>query len=1290
MFSLLELAPLNQHQNRFKLLKPWWEVFMDYLVVLMLVASVLACTEQLSRDQVVCIPLDPRVPANTSDHRLSASSDVLLTPARVPRVGPDLRPTARGRRTHLVFQQYAYISQVCYHKALPWGSRFFPYVALLQSLLLVASGSFWLHVPHTSACIEHFLAILAKCCESPWTSQALSHAARQENMEENPPDRRPPASLSSPLLTRTRRSSIDSGTDSPLLQRSDSVSSAVPPSPCPSTHSSDSPTSPVSLGSRVPSPSTKQSVTVDSSRQGVSLDKSDGEQARALFEKVRKFRSHCENSTIIYKVYLGQTIFKLLMVMLIVVYTIPLLSSVSFTHTCLPEEEALVGYSIFECIHVLSSLLRKLMVAYLTLLGLYGLLNLYTLSWILHSSLQHYSFRLLKELYSLRDVPDLRNDLAFLLHMLDQYDLLLARRLSVFLSPVSESRLLEESLERRWGEEQLRAVTTVNADGCSMLQLVALPRLPPALFTLSQLQVLKLELITEARFTAHVANMNSLRELHLYHCTASVDPSALGVLQERLEVLHFTFTQPSEIPSWIFSLRSLHELHLSGRLSSEGGVGRSWALGSLRQLRHLRVLVIRGMLQRVSGELCEVAGSLVRLEIYNEGTRLLVLAALKRMVDLTELLLQDCQLERLPSVLLALNNLRTLDLQHNNLRTLEELLSLAHLRHLSCLRLASNRVLAVPNSVGVLRGLEILDLSYNQIRTLPPALFTLRRLRRLLLASNLLEELPVEVKALQLLTELDLSGNRLENLPPDLFSRCLELRILNVAHNSLGSLPRGIGVLRHLCRLDLRSNSLEELPAELGYCSGLHGGGLLVEEWLFLSLPRPVRDLLSRSASPSGTYSEANNEKGTMAENDVDNELLDYEEDEEPQGAPESAAPTGKKEVKGSYVSIHSSGFRDFLLKPELLRAIIDCGFEHPSEVQHECIPQAILGMDILCQAKSGMGKTAVFVLATLQQIEPVDGQVSVLVMCHTRELAFQISKEYERFSKYMPNVKAAVFFGGLAIKKDEEVLKKNCPHIVVGTPGRILALIRNKTLSLKNVKHFVLDECDKMLEQLDMRRDVQDIFRITPHEKQVMMFSATLSKEIRPVCRKFMQDPMEVFVDDETKLTLHGLQQYYCKLKDSEKNRKLFDLLDVLEFNQVVIFVKSVQRCIALSQLLVEQNFPAIAIHRGMAQEERLSRYQQFKDFQRRILVATNLFGRGMDIERVNIVFNYDMPEDSDTYLHRVARAGRFGTKGLAITFVSDETDAKTLNDVQDRFEVNVAELPDEIDISSYIEQSR
>ena len=206
--------------------------------------------------------------------------------------------------------------------------------------------------------------------------------------------------------------------------------------------------------------------------------------------------------------------------------------------------------------------------------------------------------------------------------------------------------------------------------------------------------------------------------------------------------------------------------------------------------------------------------------------------------------------------------------------------------------------------------------------------------------------------------------------------------------------------------------------------------------------------------------------------------------------------------------------------------------------MQHECIPQSILGMDVICQAKSGMGKTAVFVLATLQQLEPVDGTVSVLVLCHTRELAFQIYKEYERFSKYFEGVRTSVFFGGINIKKDQTTLKDNCPHVVVGTPGRILALIREKSLNLKGIKHFILDECDKMLDQLgrspvkiggyyleiylDMRGDVQSIFKMTPHEKQVMMFSATLSKEIRPVCKKFMNEVNKMMSTATTPITSH------------------------------------------------------------------------------------------------------------------------------------------------------------------------
>lgn len=177
----------------------------------------------------------------------------------------------------------------------------------------------------------------------------------------------------------------------------------------------------------------------------------------------------------------------------------------------------------------------------------------------------------------------------------------------------------------------------------------------------------------------------------------------------------------------------------------------------------------------------------------------------------------------------------------------------------------------------------------------------------------------------------------------------------------------------------------------------------------------------------------------------------------------------------------------------------------------------------------------------------------------------------------------------------------------------------------------------------------------------------------------------MEIYVD-EAKLTLHGLVQHYIKLSEGEKNRKLNDLLDALDFNQVVIFVKSVSRAAELNKLLVDCNFPSICIHSGMSQEERLTRYKGFKEGHKRILVATDLVGRGIDIERVNIVINYDMPDSADTYLHRVGRAGRFGTKGLAITFVSSASDSDTLNQVQARFEVDIKELPEQIDTSTYM----
>lgn len=344
------------------------------------------------------------------------------------------------------------------------------------------------------------------------------------------------------------------------------------------------------------------------------------------------------------------------------------------------------------------------------------------------------------------------------------------------------------------------------------------------------------------------------------------------------------------------------------------------------------------------------------------------------------------------------------------------------------------------------------------------------------------------------------------------------------------------------------------------------------------------------------------------------------------------------------------------------------------------------MGVDVLCQAKSGMGKTAVFVLTVLDQLDEKPEPVTALIMGHTRELAFQIKKEFDRFTKYYKNVTTEVIYGGVPKKQHIKMLKESPPTIVVGTPGRILDLAQGKHLKLDKLKFFILDECDKMLEEASMRRDVQKIFVQTPHQKQVMMFSATMDKEIRPICKKFMQDPFEVFIDDETKLTLHGLQQYTVKLEEKDKSRKLHDLLDALLFNQVIIFVNGVDRANALNSVLIESGFPSICIHSRMEQEERIKLYKQFKDLDKRIMISTEIFGRGIDFQGVNVVINYDMPKGTDPYLHRVGRAGRFGTKGLAITFIKDEEDEKVLADIQSRFEIKVEELPDKIDTNTYM----
>ena len=385
---------------------------------------------------------------------------------------------------------------------------------------------------------------------------------------------------------------------------------------------------------------------------------------------------------------------------------------------------------------------------------------------------------------------------------------------------------------------------------------------------------------------------------------------------------------------------------------------------------------------------------------------------------------------------------------------------------------------------------------------------------------------------------------------------------------------------------------------------------------------------------------------------------------------------TTEKRTDDTYLSTPNVSFEDLLLRPELQLGISDCGFKHPSAVQQACIPHAVKGMDIICQASNGIGKTAVYVLSTLQQLQIECGNVSVIVILPTRELALQVGEQYKRLSKFMTDVKINTFFGGLPVSRDEQILMENCPDIVIGTPGRILQLLKTKKLNLKHIRHFILDECDEIFQLLPMRRTVQEIFISTPRDKQVMMFSATIPKEIRIVCKRFMKEPYELYMNDDSKMNLLGLQQFYICLEDARKTRVLVEFLDQWKFDQAIIFVSSSQRCDVLAHILVKLNYSTIAIHKGLTQVERMSRCTQFISAEKQILVTTNLFGRGMDVPRINLAINYDTPENTDSYLHRVTRAGRFGAEAKVLSFISSEKDANMLTNVQDQFDVEIRKI--------------
>ncbi|KAM9796492.1 leucine rich repeat containing 8 VRAC subunit Db [Syngnathus typhle] len=822
MFTLTEVASLNDIQPTYRILKPWWDVFMDYLGIIMLMLAIFAGTMQLTRDQVVCLPdldSDPDkvapLPTEAPDRLGGKESAAVeqgtpLTPAPDQALTQQPPPPA-GIRTKLDFQQYVFVNQMCYHVALPWYSKYFPYLALIHTLILMVSSNFWFKYPRTSSKIEHFVSILGKCFESPWTTKALSETACEDS-EENKQRLAGAAAKHKHFSTSSEEGSPNQST--PMLSKSGVTFSTE------------------KLVSEAPS------MTI--------LDKKDGEQAKALFEKVRKFRAHVEDSDMIYRLYALQTLIKTVKFIVILCYTMNFVTSINFYHLCEPEVKHLTGYGKFHCTHNMAFMLKKLLVSYIALICVYGVICIYTLFWLFRRPLKEYSFEKVREESSFSDIPDVKNDFAFLLHMVDQYDQLYSKRFGVFLSEVSENKLREISLNHEWTFEKLRQHVTRNAQEKLELHLFMLSGVPDAVFDLTDLEILKLELIPEAKITAKISQMINIQELHFYHCPAKVEQTAFIFLRDHLRCLHVKFTDVAEIPSWLYLLKNLQELYLVGNLNSENN--KMIGLESLRDLRHLKVLHLKSNLTKIPTNITDLSPHLVKLVVHNDGTKLLVLNSLKKMTNLSELELHNCELERIPHAIFSLNNLQELDLKSNLIRTIEEVISFQHLKRLTCLKLWHNKIISIPLSITHVKNLESLYLSHNKLECLPSALFNLLKLRHLDVSHNSIAVIPPEVGFLQNLQHFAIAGNKLEVVPKQLF-KCTKLRTLCLGHNCIAALPERVGQLAQLSHLELKSNCLDRLPPQLGQCPLLRRGCLLVEDHLFDSLPVEVKESLNQETA---------------------------------------------------------------------------------------------------------------------------------------------------------------------------------------------------------------------------------------------------------------------------------------------------------------------------------------------------------------------------------------------------------------------------------------------------------
>jgi translation initiation factor 4A len=377
-------------------------------------------------------------------------------------------------------------------------------------------------------------------------------------------------------------------------------------------------------------------------------------------------------------------------------------------------------------------------------------------------------------------------------------------------------------------------------------------------------------------------------------------------------------------------------------------------------------------------------------------------------------------------------------------------------------------------------------------------------------------------------------------------------------------------------------------------------------------------------------------------------------------------------QIESNYDEIVDS-FDDMKLKSELLRGIYAYGFERPSAIQQRAIMPVIQGRDVIAQAQSGTGKTATFSISVLQNIDPELKKCQALILAPTRELAQQIQKVVIAIGDFM-NIDTHACIGGTAIRDDIKAIQDG-PQIIVGTPGRVHDMIQRRVLKTEAMKMFVLDEADEMLSR-GFTEQIYDIFQLLPQSTQVVLLSATMPQDVLEVTTKFMRDPVRILVKKD-ELTLEGIKQFYIAVEKEEwKLDTLSDLYETVTITQAVIFCNTRRKVDWLTEKLVSREFTVSAMHGDMEQNVREGIMKDFRSGTSRVLITTDLLARGIDVQQVSLVINYDLPANRENYIHRIGRGGRFGRKGVAINFVTTE-DVRMLRDIEQFYNTQIDEMP-------------